>query len=167
VDYAWTCGCCGRSFNTLPMSYAVTAPRNWNDLPEAERATRAKLTDDICTIDDTEHYVRGCLEIPVSDSPESLVWGVWVSVSKESFEYILDRWTAEIAEDEPPRFGWLCTWLNGYSDPHEIRCQVFLRSGNLRPRIVLQPTDYPLAIEQHQGITLERVKQIAALAGHL
>ena len=74
---------------------------------------------------------------------------------------------AEIAEDEPPRFGWLCTWLNGYSDPHEIRCQVFLRSGNLRPRIVLQPTDYPLAIEQHQGITLERVKQIAALAGHL
>jgi hypothetical protein len=166
VDYAWTCGCCGRSFNTLPMAYAVTAPPNWNGLPEAERATRAELTDDLCTIDDTEHYIRGCLEIPVSDSSESLVWGVWVSVSKESFEYILDRWTADIAEDEPPRFGWLCTWLNGYPEPREIRCHVFLRSGDLRPRIVLEPTDYPLAVEQQQGITFERVKQIAALAGH-
>ena len=42
---------------------------------------------------------------------------------------------------------------------------VFLRSGNLRPRIVLEPSDYPVAIEQHQGVTLERVKEIA-VAGH-
>ena len=27
--------------------------------------------------------------------------------------------------------------------------------------------EYPLAIEQHRGITLDRVKQIAAGAGHL
>lgn len=33
-------------------------------------------------------------------------------------------------------------------------------------RAVLQPTHYPLAVEQHQGITLDRVKQIAAEAGH-
>ena len=34
-------------------------------------------------------------------------------------------------------------------------------------RVVLQPTEYPLAVEQHHGITLDRVKQIAAGAGHL
>ena len=54
------------------MDYGFAAPRNWFGLPETERAVRAKLTADICTIDDTEHYVRGCLEIPVSDSSESL-----------------------------------------------------------------------------------------------
>jgi hypothetical protein len=166
MDYAWTCRCCGRSFNTLPMSYTVAAPRNWFGLTEAERSTRAKLTDDLCTIDGTEHYVRGCLEIPVHDNAESFIWGVWVSVSAQSFEYILSRWNATIAEDEPPRFAWLCTWVSGYPEPHEIRCHVFIRSGNLRPRIVLEPTDYPLAVEQHQGITLERVKQIAAEGGH-
>jgi hypothetical protein len=26
VDHAWTCNCCGRSFNTLPMDYAFSAP---------------------------------------------------------------------------------------------------------------------------------------------
>jgi hypothetical protein len=146
------------------MDYAFSGTRNWFGLPEAERSTRAKLTDDVCIIDETEFYVRGCLEVPVSDSPENLVWGVWVSVSLESFRYIHDRWDAVIAEDEPPRFGWLCTWLKGYPAPKEIRCHVFPRSGNLRPRIVLEPTDYPLADEQHRGITMDRVKAIAANA---
>jgi hypothetical protein len=166
VDHTWICSCRGRSFDTLPMNYGVAAPRNWFGLPEAERAGRAKLTDDICIIDGAEHYVRGCLEIPVTDCSESLVWGVWVSVSEESFRYILAKWNSSIPQDERPRFGWLSTWINGYPEPHEIRCHVFLRSGNLRPRIVIQPTDYPLAVEQHHGITLDRVKEIAASAGH-
>jgi hypothetical protein len=166
VDLIWTCSCCGQRFNTLPMDYAFAAPRNWFGLTEAERTTRAKLTADFCTIDENEHYVRGCLEIPVSDSSESLIWGVWASVSEDSLHYILTRWNEQIAEDEPPRFGWLSTWISDYPEPHDIRCHIFIRSGNLRPRIVLQPTDYPLAIEQHRGITLERVKEIAAGAGH-
>jgi hypothetical protein len=162
VNLSWTCRCCGRSFDTLPMHYAFEAPRNWFGLTESDRATRAKLSTDVCMIDGTEHYVRGCLEIPVLDSAEIFVWGVWVSVSEDSLRYIHSMWDAEISEDEPPRFGWLSNWIEGYPEPCEIRCHVFIRSGNLRPRIVLQPTDYPLAIEQHQGITLERVKQIAA-----
>src|SRR6185437_12398419 len=98
--------------------------------------------------------------------PGAWFGGVWVSVSEESFHYILARWTSQIAPDEPPRFGWLSTWINGYPEPSEIRCNIFLRSGTLRPRIVLQPTEYPLAVEQHRGITLDRVKEIAAGAGH-
>jgi hypothetical protein len=135
--------------------------------PDGSRTDhRAKLSEDVCMIDGKEFYVRGCLEIPVSDSSEILVLGVWVSVSEDSFRYIHSKWDAEIGEDEPPRFGWLCNWINGYPEPDEIACAVFIRSGNLRPRIVLEPTDYPLAIEQHQGVTLERVKQIAASTGH-
>lgn len=149
------------------MAYGYTAPANWFGLPEAERATRPKLTDDTCIIDETERYVRGCLEIPVSDSAESLVFGVWVSVSEESLRYILDHWNAPIPDDEPPRFGWLSNWIKGYPDPQRIKCHIFLRSGNLRPRIVLEPTDYPLAVEQYRGITLDRVKEIAAGAGHV
>jgi hypothetical protein len=149
------------------MDYAFAAPDNWFALPEAERATtRSKLSADLCVIDRIEYYIRGCLEIPVSNSPETFVWGIWVSVSKETFQYILDRWTSPIGPDEPPRFGWLCNWICGYPEPREIKCHVYLRSGNQRPRIVLEPTDYPLAVEQHRGITLERVKQIAAEARH-
>jgi hypothetical protein len=162
MSYSWTCSCCGKQFDTLPFDYSFDAPSNWHGLSEAEREARGKLTSDLCVIDDAEFYVRGCVEIPVHDTPHQLVYGVWVSVSRDSFKYILDRWDAVIPEDEPPRFAWLSNWINGYPDPHEIACNLFLRSDNQRPRIVLQPTDYPLAVEQHQGITLDRVKEIAA-----
>jgi len=29
VATLWTCSCCGRSFNSLPMNYAFSAPANW------------------------------------------------------------------------------------------------------------------------------------------
>ena len=163
MEHTWTCSCCGRSFNSLPMGYAFAAPDNWVALSEAERAnTRSKLDANLCVIDRNEYYVRGCLEIPISGSPEIFVWGVWVSVSKESFRYVLDHWTSPIGPDEPPRFGWLCNWIGGYPEPREIKCEVYLRSNNQRPLIVLEPTEYPLAVEQHRGITLERIKQIVA-----
>ena len=164
MAYSWTCSCCGKDFDTLPFDYAFKAPSNWYGLPEAERDKQAKLTSDLCVIDEKEFYVRACVEIPVRDTPNQLVYGVWVSVSQESYRYILDKWDAPIPDNEPPRFGWLSNWIDGYPEPLEIRCNVFLRPNNLRPRIVLQPTDYPLAVEQHHGITLDRVKEIASRA---
>jgi hypothetical protein len=148
------------------MNYSVAAPRNWFGLTEEERTSRTKLSDDVCIIDDCEYYIHGCLEIPVLDNSENLIFGVWVSVSKESLLYFMDQWDARIVEDDPPRFGWLSTWVKGYPEPHEIQCYIFLRSNNLRPSIVLQPTEYPLSVEQQHGITLDRVKQIFADSGH-
>ena len=148
------------------MDYAIAAPRNWFGLSESERATRAKLTDDLCTIDGVEHYVRGCLEVPVLNTSETLVWGVWASISEKSLARILALWNVPVIENEPPCFGWLSTWIRGYPEPKEIKCHVHMRSGNLRPAIVLELTEYPLAVEQNQGITIDRVKQIAAEAGH-
>jgi hypothetical protein len=166
MDYRWTCGCCGKTFDTLPMDYAIEGPSNWFAVPEAERATRVRKDSDLCVIDAREFYVRGCIEVPVQGCAETFVLGVWVSVSEASFGYIVDKWTAEFSADEPPRFGWLCNWIRGYPEPDEIACHVHLRSGNLRPRIELEPTDYPLAVEQRQGITLDRVKQIFAEFDH-
>src|SRR5258708_7318597 len=111
MNYAWTCTCCGKSFDTLPMDYAFRGPDNWFALPEAERATRVKLSSDVCIIDDAEFYVRGCIEIPVTDRADVFVFGVWVSVSKESFRYIHEKWDALIGDDEPPLFAWLCNWI--------------------------------------------------------
>ncbi|HET9282637.1 MAG TPA: DUF2199 domain-containing protein [Candidatus Angelobacter sp.] len=43
---------------------------------------------------------------------------------------------------------------------------IHLRGGNLRPRIELQPTEHPLAVEQRTGIIIERVQEIAAALLH-
>jgi hypothetical protein len=166
MDYRWTCSCCGTTFETLPMDYAYRAPDAWVALPEAERSTRAKLDSNLCAIDRREFYVRGCIEVRVPECDDFFAWGVWVSVPKDSFWYILDKWTAEIPADEPLIPGRLCNRIKGYPDSADLRCSVHLRSNNLRPRFVLEPTDHPLAIEQRDGITLERVKQIFAEWGH-
>jgi hypothetical protein len=166
MDISWTCECCGTQFDTLPMSYGFPAPDNWFALSEAERDTRGELSEDICVIDGTERYVRGCIEIPVAGSEEPLVWGVWASVSEQSLHRIIELREAPVIENEPPRFGWLCNWIKGYPRPVAIKCHLHLRPGRLRPSIELEPTDYPLAVEQRNGITIERVKDFAMSRGH-
>ena len=68
----WTCGCCGKTFDTLPLDYGFDAPPQWHALPEGERESRGKLTPDLCTVDG-QHYVRGCVELPVRGLDEPFV----------------------------------------------------------------------------------------------
>lgn len=112
-------------------------------------------------------FVLGCLEIPVIGEEERLLWNVWVSVSEKSFaEFtaLLDR--AERAAFGP-YFGWLSARLPLYPDTENLKTLVHLRDGGLRPSIELEPTNHPLALEQREGITVERVAEIySALVPH-
>lgn len=164
MDYAWTCGCCGKQFNQLPLDFGFNAPAHWHDIPEAERATRAKLDADFCFIGD-DIFTRGCLEIPIIDYPSDVfVFGVWTTVSRKSYERIMELWEAPVIENEPPLFGWFCNNIKGYPSTIGLKTHLHPRAGGMRHKIELEPTDHPLVIEQRQGITLNRVKEIAALA---
>jgi hypothetical protein len=102
MNHVWTCRCCGRQFDTLPLDFACEAPDHWLEIPESERDARGKLDSDVCMIDDKDTFVRGCLEIPIIGREDCFIWGVWVSVSKASFTRILELWDAPIIENEPP-----------------------------------------------------------------
>ncbi len=43
---------------------------------------------------------------------------------------------------------------------------VHTRPVGARPLIELEPTDHPLAVEQRDGISWDRIQQIAELARH-
>ena len=47
-----------------------------------------------------------------------------------------------------------------------LKTRVHLRDHGERPRIELEPTDHPLAIEQRHGITVDRVAEIYAIMMH-
>ena len=160
IQYAWTCSCCGKQFNTLPLDWACPAPDYWLSIPEADRARRGVLSFDFCKADE-HHFVRGCLEIPIIDEDERFVWGVWVSQSEASFNRAKELFDSDPEPDEPARFGWLNNDLRIYrpSTLH-LKVNARFRSGNLRPLIEIQPTDHPLSIEQREGITLARVQEI-------
>ncbi len=138
----------------------MSAPDHWFEIPKAEREDRGRLTSDICVIDDKHRFVRGCLEVPIIDHNDIFVWGVWVSLSAKSFERVHELWNAEIIENEPPMFGWLCNNISIYPSTSLLKTHLHLRSGNERPRIELEPTEHPLAVEQRTGITLDRVQEI-------
>ena len=65
--------------------------------------------------------------------------------------------------DEEPRFGWLSNEIRIYrpSTLH-LKTNVHFQPLNSRPLIELEATDHPLAVEQRDGITLERAQEIVA-----
>lgn len=159
MDHAWTCRCCGKQYNSLPLDFGFDAPHHWLVIPQDERSRFGELDSDVCRIED-DIFVRGVIEIPITGLNEPFRWGAWTSVSAESFTRILDLWNAPVIENEPPKFGWLCNTISVYPDTLHLRTNLYLRSGNKRPLIELDPTDHPLAIEQRQGISIERVEEI-------
>jgi hypothetical protein len=105
------------------------------------------------------------LKIPVIEGGV-FTWGVWVSLSLENFERMLELWETPGRESEPPYFGWLSTALPCYPDTLNLKTHVHTRPVGERPFIELEPTDHPLAVEQRNGITMARVREIVECALH-
>jgi hypothetical protein len=162
----FTCRSCGKYHAELPMHYGAEAPLAWYAIPAAQRKRRCVLSADQCIIDGRHYFMVGNLEIPVRRVKEPFSWGVWVSLSARNFARACELWERPGREKEPPYFGWLSTALPGYPDTINLKTQVHTREVGRRPFIELEPTDHPLAVEQREGITRSRVREIAELVLH-
>lgn len=148
------------------MHYGAPAPALWFTIPEAERERRCLLSSDQCIIDDQHFFIVGNLELPVAGVAEPFSWDVWVSLSDRNFARACELWEQPGRESEPPYFGWVSTSLPGYPETLNLKSEVHTRAVGRRPRVELEPTAHPLAVEQRQGITLERAQEIAELVLH-
>jgi hypothetical protein len=155
------CQTCGQHHDELPFAYTSEAPESWFEIPEAERSERAQLSSDQCIIDHRLFFVRGNIEIPVIGSDTTLTWGVWVSLSEKNFHRCAELWNSPGREREPPYFGWLNTVVPGYPVTINLKTHLHTRRVGERPLIELEPNEHPLAIEQRNGIRLDRVREIA------
>lgn len=160
LSYAWTCSCCGRQSDELPVHWSVEAPYHYEILPEDQRRTLAKLSDDFCTIG-ADFFIRGAIEIPLIGHTETFTWGVWASLSAASMTKVQRVWDSPEREAEGPFFGWLCTNLPLYPETVGLKTSVRLNPPPYIPSIELEPTDHPLAVEQREGMTLQRAIAIA------
>lgn len=160
------CRACGEHHAELPLHYGAAAPAHYHLVPEAERETRALLSSDQCVIDGEHFYIVGNLELPVLGHDELFSWDVWVSLSRDNFRRAYELWETPGREAEPAYFGWLSTDLPGYPQTLLLKTHVHTRAVGRRPRVELEPTDHPLAVEQRTGITWDRVREIAELVLH-
>ncbi|RAJ72686.1 MULTISPECIES: DUF2199 domain-containing protein [unclassified Streptomyces] len=146
------------------MNYTSDAPVVW-DQAFAD-ADDCLLSADQCVVRGRHYFVKGMIEIPVIDSEGVFSWGVWVSLSRESFSRAADLWDTPGREAEQPYFGWLTTDLSLYPTTLNLKTHVHTRPVGERPFVELEPTDHPLAVEQRTGITLDRVREIATAVLH-
>ncbi|HPY31830.1 MAG TPA: DUF2199 domain-containing protein [Verrucomicrobiota bacterium] len=146
----------------LPFCFGPPAPDFYVGIPEAERAKRSLLDTDLCVIDKEHHFIRGCLDIPIIGTQDVFRWLVWVSLSEKNFNRAVDVWETPGRESEPPYFGWLSTSLPHYPETLNLKTNVHTRPVGERPRIELEPTSHPLAVEQRQGIPLARAQSLAS-----
>lgn len=161
----FTCSCCGRHHEELPLSFSTPAPAYWT--PDLLDDPDSELSSDQCVIKRQVFFVRGLIEIPVVDTGEVFSWGVWVSLSEKNFTRASRLWDTPGREAEPPYFGWLSTELPIYSPTTiELKTNLHTRPVGERPAVELEPTAHPLAVEQRNGITRARVQQIAETLLH-
>jgi hypothetical protein len=159
----WTCSRCGRAHEGRPLDWGFDAPAYWHALTPEERASRGKLSEDLCVIRDEEgehFFIRGVLPIPVAGPEEEFRYGVWTTLSEKSFRRVVELWNDPRRTEEPPYFGWLSNSIAGYPETLNLKTNVHTRALNLRPTIELEPTDHPLAIEQRDGISPDRLQKI-------
>ena len=162
----WACSVCGRRHEGLPLDWANDAPTYW----DGGRAEGDWLGSDVCVWTDDAgarcYFIRGVLHIPIVGTDDGFRYGVWSSLSEQSFERVFELWDDEARIHEPPYFGWLSNSLAGYPDTLNLPLDVITSALDLRPALVLRDGDHPLVREQRLGITMDRVREIAELNLH-
>ena len=155
---SYRCAICGQEHGGLP-DVVMDRPDMWWDVPEDERDRRITCTTDTCIIDNEDFFIRGVIEVPIHDFSRAFGFGVWVSQKRENFEtYVQNFDSAEIG----PFFGWLCNRITFYKeDSLFLKTMAKFRGQEARPRIELEPIDHPLAVDQREGISLDKAWEIA------
>ena len=154
---SYQCSVCGETHDSLPHM-VIDKPDYYWSVPEEERAERVELSPETCIIDDEDYFIRGVIEIHVHDYPHNFGFGVWVSQKRENFYTYVENFDSA---DIGPFFGWLSTRLACYEeDTLLLKTMAHFRGGGERPRIELDETEHPLAIDQREGITLDRAWEI-------
>src|SRR5262249_19022669 len=94
------CGVCGATMAGPLRDYAHRWPDRVFALSSAERASRTWCSSDenpdFVALDGASFFVRGLLPVPLEENDE-FRYGVWLEVSQEDFEHILQAWNDEAA----------------------------------------------------------------------
>ncbi|WP_295674972.1 DUF2199 domain-containing protein [uncultured Mucilaginibacter sp.] len=163
VPYSFTCDCCGKTYNEMPLCFGSKYPEYYFSIPEDEREQRVELAESLCVID--EHFFhRGRITIPIDDHDEDLVFNVWTTISQQNFELRNDLWNDPERVNQPPYFGWLQTAVPTYGNTLSLKTRAFENEVGLIPTIEVIEEGHPLRHDQQNGISfktaVEKVQMI-------
>lgn len=167
----WTCANCKELHQGI-FDLASFKPDYWQGAEEYQPNSTVLdnthfLSEDLCVINGTHHFIRCVLELPIIGQPgERFAYGVWSSLSVKSFNEYLSFFDTGEHEGFGPWFGWFSNRLKGYPDTINMKCRVHPLANRQRPKIELEPIDHPLVKETTDGITIDRLIEIYTIHGH-
>ncbi|HWY70709.1 MAG TPA: DUF2199 domain-containing protein [Terriglobales bacterium] len=167
--HGFYCSNCKEFHPGLPFSFGTDSPDNYAEIDESDRPQRAVLSSDQCIIDEREFYIRGIVEVPIIGFADNFLWGLWVNVWPNDFERIHANWETPGREELIGPFkGRLANGLRDIYQPSlaNLKCTIRIQPIHQRPTIFIDEPSHPLAIEQRNGITLERVQHLAGRLVH-
>src|SRR6185437_10206036 len=154
----YLCHSCGQQHDEIPLSFAADYPDPYANLSREDRDNRALISSDQCIIDREQFYLRGCLELPIIDSEDVFLWGVWARVHEKDFDTIHEFWEKPGRENVIGPFkGRLANSLSIYPETLNLRLEIEIQPVGDRPLFFLED-EHPLAGEQQQGLTPDKVK---------
>jgi hypothetical protein len=159
-----------KQHHSLSTSYSIKAPIAAFVIPKEEIDSRIVITPDQCVIDQRDFYLRGRIPIPIHGPDgvleEPFIWGVWAEVSPKNFIRTNELWSTEGRESEPPFPGYLNSKISIFAPTINLEVDVQTQPVGRRPHFFVKDPTHPLAIEQREGISLDRLQQIAEQIFH-
>lgn len=166
----WTCPACGRAHRGL-FDLATRHPAQWPHGEDCEPNSALRLdgdflSEDFCVLRGEHFFVRSLLVLPIIGSDAEFAFGVWGTLSRQNFDLYLDTFDAGAQGHLGPWFSWFSCDLRAYPNTVNLKAQMYPREGRQRPVLELMADDHPLALEQRNGVTFDRVLELYALHDH-
>lgn len=163
----WKCAVCGKAHEGLPMSFAADFPDMYANMTRQEREIHAIAGSDQVVIDQQWFFIRGCLELPIKQSGDIFLWGLWASVREDVYDQISDSWNLTGRERARGPFkGRLANSLSVYPSTLNLKLEIRIQPVGTRPLFFVEELGHPLASEQKSGINSRRALELASLLLH-
>ena len=160
----YVCKLCGQSHSGLPTDTAYTLPDVVWDIPESERAEKAKWNSDLCQLGD-RYFIRCLLEVPFLDLPGYYGWGAWAEVDWLSFEKYLQFYDKD-GTNEAPLPARLANDLPTYGGTLGLEVLIQFRTASERPAILFPAeSTNTLAAEVRRGMSYARFLEVLVARG--
>lgn len=168
----WKCSSCEQWHTGPCLDFGYASPHYWDEnlqqvgsraqslLDLEEDCPPTFLDEDYCVIGNENFFVRGLIHLPIIGAGKSFCWGVWGSLSRESFETLLEMHENPRRVELAPMFSWLSNQISEYPDTLSLKMNAHVQEPGQRPHFMLERSDHPLSREYHYSIAPERVKEI-------
>jgi hypothetical protein len=155
----YKCPNCDEVHDELP-ALAFKTPYHYDIHPNDKKKTIAEISSDFCVInhpEQTDRFIRTTMTIKVNDACEDLNYGIWVSLSKKSFDDYDENFKNDC--DSKTYFGMICNEIRDYKESTlGLHVNVVTRNGGIRPEIIPHKADHELINDWENGISIKEAE---------